>query len=111
MTEMPSDSWSLAQLIEFLAVVAEQSDELTARHVAVERVLESLDAEVGVLFTRQGVAAVVGLNPAELPIDDLVAAAETGEPVPLGRLGQCRAAIVDLEPGEEALRLLVARAG
>ncbi|TML27873.1 MAG: hypothetical protein E6G35_09065, partial [Actinobacteria bacterium] len=64
MTNLPAHSWSTSQLVEFLAVLAEQSDELTAQQVAVERVLESLDAEVGLLFNGQGVAAVVGLDPA-----------------------------------------------
>ena len=49
MTNLPAHSWSTSQLVEFLAVLAEQSDELTAQQVAVERVLESLDAEVVVL--------------------------------------------------------------
>src|SRR2546430_3522422 len=111
MTNLPAHSWSTSQLVEFLAVLAEQSDELTAQQVAVERVLESLDAEVGVLFNGQGVAAVVGLDPAVFEIEALVAAAQAGGPVHLDGLGESRAAIVDLHPGQESLRLLVARAG
>ncbi|OLE24017.1 MAG: hypothetical protein AUG44_20580 [Actinobacteria bacterium 13_1_20CM_3_71_11] len=111
MTNLPAHSWSTSQLVEFLAVLAEQSDELTAQQVAVERVLESLDAEVGLLFNGQGVAAVVGLDPAVFEIEALIAAAQAGGPVHLDGLGESRAAIVDLHPGQESLRLLVARAG
>src|SRR2546430_13543763 len=111
MTNLPAHSWSTSQLVEFLAVLAEQSDELTAQQVAVERVLESLDAEVGLLFNGQGVAAVVGLDPAVFEIEALVAAAQAGGPVHLDGLGESRAAVVDLHPGQESLRPLVAPAG
>jgi diguanylate cyclase (GGDEF)-like protein len=115
MTYLPSDSWSTSQLVEFLAALAAESDETLARQVAVERVLESLDAEVGLLLDGDVAVCAVGLSPtgeqvAE-QVAELVAAARAGEPVRLERIGSCRAAIVALDPEEDALRLLVARAG
>src|SRR5215212_1006501 len=111
MTDLPPDSWSTSQLVEFLATLAEQSDEAGARRAAVERVLESFDAEVGVLFNRLGVATVVGLHPDDPQVPALIAVSEAGGAVHLDRVGACRAAVVDLDSTEDALRLLVARAG
>src|SRR5438874_1515658 len=61
MSNLPSDSWSTSQLVEFLAALAEQSDESHARQVAVERVLESLDAEVGLLLDGDVVVTEVAM--------------------------------------------------
>jgi diguanylate cyclase (GGDEF)-like protein len=109
---MISDSWSTSQLVEFLAVVAGQDDEATARRAAVESVLESLDAEVGVLFNADGVVAVVGLAAADERITTLLATADRGDArVHVPGLGECRTAIVWLDVGPDALRLLVARVG
>ena len=109
---MTSDSWSTSQLVEFLAVLSEQRDEEAALRLAVERVLESLDAEVGVLFGPAGVLAAVGLRRDDPQVGPLVAAARAGaDTVQVGGLGECRAAVVALDLGEDALRLLVIRAG
>jgi diguanylate cyclase (GGDEF)-like protein len=109
---MTSDSWSTSQLVEFLAVLSEQRDEQAALRLAVERVLESLDAEVGVLFGPAGVLAAVGLRPDDPQVGALVAAARDGaDTVQVGGLGDCRAAVAALDLGEDALRLLVVRAG
>ncbi len=109
---MTSDSWSTSQLVEFLAVLSEQTDEATALRAAVERVLESLDAEVGVLFSRDGVRTAVGLGADDSQADALIAAVRAGaDPVHLAGLGDCRTAVVALDIGEDALHLLVARAG
>src|SRR5256714_5563578 len=109
---MTSDSWSTSQLVEFLAVLSEQRDEGAALRLAVERVLESLDAEVGVLFGPGAVLAAVGLRPDDPQVDPLVAAARDGaDTVHVAGLGGCRAAVVALDLGEDALRLLVVRAG
>src|SRR5947209_376172 len=111
MTYLPAESWSTSQLIEFLAAVAEQSDEAGARQVAVERVLESLDAEVGLVLDGPEVITAVGLRPGAAEVDALIAGARTGSPVHLDRIGACRTAMVDLDSGGDPLRLLVARAG
>jgi diguanylate cyclase (GGDEF)-like protein len=107
-----SDSWSTSQLVEFLAVVAAQTDETTALRAAVERVLESLDAEVGVLFNDDGVATVVGLAADDDRISTLIAAAQSSNNhrVQVPGLGECRTAVVRLDVDPDALRLLVARA-
>ena len=111
MSSLPSDSWSTSQLVEFLAAVAPQSDETSARQVAVERVLESLDAEVGLLLDDREVITAVGLRPTVEQVDAMLGAARDGPPVHLDRIGDCRAAVVDLDSGGDALRLLVARVG
>src|SRR2546430_12862233 len=109
---MTSDSWSTSQLVEFLAVLSEQPDEDAALRAGVERVLESLDAEVGVLFGPSGAPTVVGLPAGDPQADALVAAARAGaDPVHIAGLGPCRTAVVALDLGDAALRLMVARAG
>ena len=108
-----SHSWSTSHLVEFLAVLSEQRDEAGALRAAVERVLESLDAEVGVLFGPRTVPTVVGLDPTDAQVAALVVtAAQAGAgSVHLAGLGECRIAVVALDIGDDALRLLVARAG
>ncbi len=109
---MTSDSWSTSQLVEFLAVLSEQRDEEAALRAALERVLEALDAEVGVLFSRDTVLAVVGLTAHDPQVEQLVAAARAGaDTVTVDGLGRCRAAAATLDLGEDALRMLVVRAG
>jgi diguanylate cyclase (GGDEF)-like protein len=109
---MTSESWSTSQLVEFLAVLSEQRDEDAALDAAVERVLESLDAEVGMLFSREAILAVIGLAPDDPQVVELVEAARSGaDEVWIEGLGPCRLAVVALDLGEDALRLLVIRAG
>ena len=104
-------SWATSQLVEFLAVLAEQPDEASAQRAAVERVLESLDAEVG-LYYRAGVPPiVVGLRPGDDPRQLIEAAQDGGAPVDISGLGQCRTAVAALDVGDDAARLLVARVG
>jgi len=106
-----SHSWSTSQLVEFLAVLAEQTDEAGALRAAVERVLESLDAEIGVLFSPDTTLTVVGLSDDDQAAA-LVAEAElNGGSVHVAGLGECRTAVVALDVGDAAFRLLVARAG
>src|SRR6266536_1612340 len=102
MADMIPDSWTTSHLVEFLAVLSEQVDEAGALRAAVERVLESLDAEVGVLFGGHTVPAV----------DGLIAAALAGnDTVDIAGLGKCRMAMVTLDVGDDGHHLLVARAG
>src|SRR3989440_248113 len=109
---MTSESWSTSQLVEFLAVLSEQRDEDAALGAAVERVLESLDAEVGLLFSREAVLTVVGLAPDDPQVPVLVEAARSGaDEARIEGLGTCRLAVVALDLGEDALRVLVIRAG
>jgi diguanylate cyclase (GGDEF)-like protein len=105
-------SWSTSQLVEYLAVLSGQSDEAGALRAALERVLESLDAEVGVLFGGGVAPTVVGLQPDDPQLATLLADARNGlATVRLAGLGECRTAVVALDVGDNALRLLVARAG
>src|SRR2546423_3055731 len=109
---MTSDSWSTSQLVEFLAVLSEQRDEDAALRAAVERVLEALDAEVGVLFGGDTVLTVVGLAARDPQVAALVAAARAGaDEVRIDGLGPARMASAALDFGEAAVRLLVVRAG
>ncbi len=112
MADMIPDSWTTSHLVEFLAVLSEQVDEAGALRAAVERVLESLDAEVGVLFGGHTVPAVVGLDTADPQVDGLIAAALAGnDTVDIAGLGKCRMAMVTLDVGDDGHHLLVARAG
>jgi diguanylate cyclase (GGDEF)-like protein len=109
---MTSDSWSTSQLVEFLAVLSEQTDEPTALRAAVERVLEALDAEIGVLFGPDGVRTVVGLEVDDPQVSSLIARAQAGaDRIHVAGLGDCQTAMVALDIGEDALRLIVVRAG
>ncbi len=111
MAELTPDSWSTSQLVEFLAVLSEQADEAAAHRAAVERVLEALDAEVGVLFNGAGPPTVAGLADDDPQVGALVAAVRAGaDAVELAGLGKCRTAMVALDAGEDDLALLVARA-
>jgi hypothetical protein len=65
MPDVGSDqSWATSQLVEFLGVLSAQSDEASALRAGVERVLESLDAEIGMLMADHTPTVVVGLPPA-----------------------------------------------
>ncbi len=108
---MTLNSWSTAHLVEFLAVLSEQRDENAALRAGVERVLESLDAEIGILFGGGTVLATVGLPPDDPQVATLIMAAPDVDPVHLPGLGVCRAAVVSLDHHADALRLLVVRAG
>ena len=110
--DLTPDSWSTSQLVEFLAVLSEQTDEAVALSAAVERALEALDAEVGVLFNQHGVHTVFGLCPGDPQIAELVATAGSATgPVHVVGLGDCQTALVALESAADGLHLLVARAG
>jgi len=66
MPDVGSDqSWATSQLVEFLGVLSAQSDEASALRAGVERVLESLDAEIGMLVVDHTPTVVVGLPPGD----------------------------------------------
>jgi diguanylate cyclase (GGDEF)-like protein len=114
---MPEDradqSWSTSQLIEFLAVLSGQFDKAAATRSAVERVLESLDAEIGILLGVDQVSRVV----VGLPVDDprvteiVAAAVDELSQSRLDQLGECRIASVALAVGADSERMLVVRLG
>jgi len=105
-----SQSWSTSQLVEYLAVLSDQPDEAHALRAAVERALESLDAEIGILSGTGIAPVVVGLPPDDDRIGALIAAVrDTATSVEVPGFGSCRAASVALDIGEDAPRLLVIR--
>ena len=99
MPDVGSDqSWATSQLVEFLGVLSGQSDEASATRAGVERVLESLDAEIGMLVTDRAATVVVGLQPDDTRLAGLIDATLAGEPATtLDELGECRIATVGLE--------------
>jgi len=110
-TTSADSSWATSQLVEFLGVLSEQPDEANARRAAVERVLESLDAEVGILVGASRTPVVIGLRPGDDPAP-LIAAARVGATsVHIAGLGRCRSALAAFDIGDDAARLFVARAG
>ena len=106
-------TWGTSQLVEFLAVLSGQLDEGVAMRAAVERVLESLDAEIGVLLDGDGLpSVVVGLRADDKRLFQLIAAGlDDGSGPHLDGFGECRTACAALAAGENSYRLLVARLG
>src|SRR5438046_896984 len=107
-----AESWSTSQLVEFLAVLTEETDETAAMRGAVERGLEALDAEVGLLVAGGQVVTAVGLGPNPEPLDDLLAVTRgRADLVDIAGLGKCRVAAVQLDASAGVAALVVARAG
>ncbi len=106
-------TWGTSQLVEFLAVLSGQLDERVAMRAAVERVLESLDAEIGILLDGDGApTVVVGLHAEDKRLFQLIAAGlDEGTGAYLDGFGECRTACAALAAGEHSYRLLVARLG
>jgi diguanylate cyclase (GGDEF)-like protein len=118
MPDVGSDqSWATSQLVEFLGVLSGRSDEASATRAGVERVLESLDAEIGMLVAEHTPEVVVGLPPDDARLTGVVDAALAGESATtLDELGECRIAAVALRvgalpAGAGAQRLVIARLG
>jgi hypothetical protein len=113
MPDVGSDqSWATSQLVEFLGVLSGQSDEASAMRAGVERVLESLDAEIGMLVADHTATVVVGLHSDDTRLAGLIEAALAGEPaMTLDDLGECRIATVALSVGAGSQRLVIARLG
>jgi diguanylate cyclase (GGDEF)-like protein len=106
-------SWGTSQLVEFLAVLSGQSDGAQAAQAAVERVLESLDADIGVLLNPDhSTAVVVGLSADDQRLCPLLESGLAGESsVDVKGLGECRTATAALGSGAPSQRLFVARLG
>jgi signal transduction histidine kinase len=103
--------WSAQKLAEFLAAVSSFATETAAAAGAVERVAESLDAEVVAIVSRGVAVAAIGYPEGATPVAELVAVAggRRAELTVPGS-GSCPAAVVPLEhpPGAS---LVVARSG
>ena len=95
-----------------LALLIDQTDEAAATRLAVERILESFDAEVGVLIGPEGVLTTVGLGRDREPIADVVAKSPAGvRTIDLPGLGTCHTAAVHLDATPDSARLVLCRRG
>lgn len=103
--------WSAQKLAEFLAAVSSYATEAEAAAGAVERVAESLDAEVAAIVARGSAVAAIGYPEGDTPVAELTAVAGglRRELVVPGS-GSAPAAVVPLEHPPGA-RLVVARSG
>ena len=106
-----SSWWSAHKLAEFLAAVSSFATEAAAAAGAVERVAESLDAEVAAIVSQGAVVAAIGYPEGETPVAELasVARGDRSELAVPGA-GDCPAAVVALEHPQDAC-LVVARSG
>jgi diguanylate cyclase (GGDEF)-like protein len=106
------NSWSTSQLVDFLAVLSEQTDEAGTFRVAVERLLDAVDAEVGALFDHHGTPTVVGLAADDPQLPAFLAAARAGAgKVTITGLGTCCTAVLAVRDDPDGLCLFVARVG
>jgi signal transduction histidine kinase len=103
--------WSGQKIAEFLAAVSSFATAPAAAAGAVERVAESLDAEVVAIVSRGTALAVIGYPEGGVPVGELVAVA-TGRRTELTvpGSGSCPATVVPLEHPVGS-RLVVARSG
>ncbi|QYN34750.1 GAF domain-containing sensor histidine kinase [Pseudonocardia sp. DSM 110487] len=103
--------WSAQKLAEFLAAVSSFATESAAAAGAVERVAESLDAEVVAIVSRGASVTAIGYPEGATPVAELAAVAggQRAELTVPGS-GSCPAAVVPLEHPPGA-RLVVARSG
>lgn len=101
------DSWSVHQLVEFLAAVTDESDEDQALRRAVELASEFLGGELGAVLLGGTVRATVGFGGGPIPtavLETLSAGIWTGE---LDQLGTVHMAVSEMLNAED--RLLVGR--
>jgi GAF domain-containing protein len=103
--------WSAQKLAEFLAAVSSFATEAAAAEGAVERVAESLGAEVVAIVSGAVTVAAIGYPEGATPVAELasVAAGQRAELAVPGA-GSCPATVVPLEHPPGA-RLVVARSG
>jgi signal transduction histidine kinase len=103
--------WSAHKLAEFLSAVSSFTTEATAAVGAVERVAESLDAEVAAIVSRGAVVAAIGYPGGATPDSELAAmAGGARRELTVPGAGPCPATAVPLEHPAEA-SLVVARSG
>jgi signal transduction histidine kinase/ActR/RegA family two-component response regulator len=108
---VPAPNWSSHQLTEFLAKLYGCGDELSACLLAVERVAEGLDAEIGAFVRHGEVLCSIGFPHGKAPTEDLAAlAAGATDGLMVEGLGACRAISVQVDDGEGGA-VVVARFG
>jgi diguanylate cyclase (GGDEF)-like protein len=105
----PATALPTQQLVEFLAVVSDVSDEPTATRVAAERAARALEAEVGVVLDGEVVVSAVGFPAGRTPAAELAEVAR-GERAVLDvpGAGPCHTAVA---PIAGSGHLMVARSG
>jgi signal transduction histidine kinase/ActR/RegA family two-component response regulator len=104
-----SNDWAAQQMAEFLSVVTSYSDEAVAELSGIERIAESLEAEVAAIVRDRKVITAIGFSEDRMPVAEILsAAAGDAHHVNVEGLGSCRAATVPLEDMRDS-RLLVAR--
>jgi diguanylate cyclase (GGDEF)-like protein len=109
-TTSTSHAWGSSQLVEYLAVLTEELDEAHALRAAVERAMESLDAEVGILLGPGSMRVVVGLPSDDDRLGMVLARIHDGtSSLAIPGFGPCRAATVALDVGADAARLVLIR--
>jgi diguanylate cyclase (GGDEF)-like protein len=99
------------QLAEFLAVISDVSDEPTAVHAAAERAAQAMEAEVGAVFSNDGLLSAVGFARGRTPAEEL-AEVVRGERATLWvpGAGECHTIVAPIN-GHLRGHLLVARSG
>ncbi len=103
-------AWSTAQLIAFQEAIAGFTDEHGALKKAIERIAETLDAEVGAIAAASTVEISIGFPQGGVPESELLAALDgRSRELSVAGAGVCHVALADV-PGDPARRLLLARA-
>jgi len=100
-------SWSVHQLVEFLAAVSEDQDEHSALLRAAELASETIGAELGAVIVDGAVAAAVGFGTGTVPGPELLAATLGTSEAVLPGIGPCHLAVAEVLG--DADRLLVGR--
>ncbi|HUZ19993.1 MAG TPA: EAL domain-containing protein [Acidimicrobiales bacterium] len=100
-------SWSVHQLVEFLAALSEDQDERSALLRAAELASETIGAELGAVVVDGAVVAAVGFGTGAVPEPELLYAALGTSETVLPVIGPCHLAVVEVFG--DADRLLVGR--
>lgn len=107
----PPPNWPSQQLVEFLAALYGAADEDAASPLAIERVAEGLDAEIGALIRDGRLVCSIGFPPGLAPEDDLRALANGRiETLDVEGLGLCAGLAVPVDDGSDST-IVVARYG
>jgi diguanylate cyclase (GGDEF)-like protein len=104
-------SWATEQLAAFLGAVTAESDESAAVRAAVERIAETLEAEVAAVTSASGVEASCGFPMGRVPTDAVLEVADGArKTLDVHGIGPCESFAVPIE--DERLHcLVVGRAG
>jgi diguanylate cyclase (GGDEF)-like protein len=107
--DTPRD-WLSHQLSEFLAAVSAFPDEAAALEGGVERMAESVEAEVAAVVVDGRVAAAIGFRPGQVPCAQLAAIHLGTSTVDVPGIGTAAALAVDMEDDEREAKVVLLRA-